>query len=81
MNGAMLKSCLDCLLSKREVSAVEFIMSAIDLTTSSQMKRAQSNLLALQEAAQKLGTNTDNDWSTSPIALRLQAMEQRKCNI
>jgi hypothetical protein len=35
----------------------------------------------LQEATQKLGTNTNNDWSTSPIALRLQAMEQRKCNI
>jgi hypothetical protein len=25
--------------------------------------------------------NTNNDWSTSPIALRLQAMEQRECDI
>jgi hypothetical protein len=47
MNGIMLKSCLDCLLSKREVSAVEFIMSAINPTTSSQIKKAQSNLPVL----------------------------------
>ena len=35
----------------------------------------------LREAAQKLGTNTNKDWSTSPIALRPQAMEQCKCNV
>ena len=45
--GTMLKSCLDHLLSEREVSAVKFIMSAIDPTTSSQIKKAQSNLPAL----------------------------------
>jgi hypothetical protein len=77
----MLKSCLNCLLSKMEVSDIEFIMSAIDPITSSQIKKAQSNLPVLREAAQKLGTNTNNDWSICPIALHLQAMEQHKCNI
>jgi hypothetical protein len=59
MNGTMLQSCLDCLLFKREASAVEFIMSVIDPTTSSRIEKAQSNLPILQEAAQKLGTNTE----------------------
>jgi hypothetical protein len=44
MNGTMLQSCLNPLLSKGEASAVEFIMSAIDPTTSSRIKKAQSNL-------------------------------------
>jgi hypothetical protein len=44
INGTMLQSCLNRLLSKREASAVEFIMSAIDPTTSSRIKKAQSNL-------------------------------------
>ncbi len=81
MNKTMLKSSLNCLLSEREVSTVEFIMSAIDPTTSSQIEKAQSNIPVLREAAQKLGTNTDNDWSTSPIALHLQVMEQCKRDI
>ncbi len=40
MNGTMLQSCLDCLFSKREASAIEFIMSAIDPTTSSRIEKA-----------------------------------------
>jgi hypothetical protein len=80
-NGTMLQSCLNRLLSKREASAIEFIMSAIDPTTSSRIKKARSNLPMLREAAQKLGTNTNKDWSTSPIAICLQAMEQCECNV
>jgi hypothetical protein len=80
-NGTMLQSCLDQLLTKREALAVEYILFAIDPFATSQIEKAQSNLPMLREATTKLGTNTGNNWSTSPISLCLQTMEQRECDV
>jgi hypothetical protein len=65
MNRTMLKSCLNRLLSKREVSAVEFIMTAIDSTTNSQIKRHDPTYLCYASLLK--------DWALTPTMIGVLA--------